>query len=226
VLLVSADRPWLASATAFLVAATRTLSTAETAAEAIEAAMGHPPDVAVIAPPIGEGSPLALVSQLAVLRDQGRLGIVYVAEREREIADHGRLMKAGANDWFPRGLPASEAAKRIAALVHEIRTPENARYLTRGPLCLDAAARQALVAGVPAGLTDREFTILSVLVRAAGRMLTPAEVASEIGVRRGSTVARSMGLQIELLREKLGAARGLLESNRRYGYRLRFVAPL
>ena len=65
VLLVSADRSWLASATAFLVASTRALSTAETASEAVQTAMSNPPDVAVIAPPLGEGSALALISQLA-----------------------------------------------------------------------------------------------------------------------------------------------------------------
>ena len=43
VLLVSADRPWLASATAFMVAATRSVATAETATEAIDNAMAHPP---------------------------------------------------------------------------------------------------------------------------------------------------------------------------------------
>src|SRR4249919_502988 len=84
VLLVSADRSWLASATAFLAAATRTLATAESASEAIDVAMRQPPDVAVIAPPITNGSPLALIAQLTTLRDHVSLGIVYVAERERE----------------------------------------------------------------------------------------------------------------------------------------------
>lgn len=226
VLLVSADRPWLASATAFLAVETRTLSTAETSGEAIDAAMGQPPDVVVIAPPIGGGSPLSLITQLSVLRDRAPLGIVYVAEREREVAEHARLMRAGANDWFPRGLPASEAAKRIAALITEIRAPDLHRYLTRGPLSLDSVARQAMVAGVPVGLSVGEYAILETLAHAAGRLMTPGEIAAAIGARRGSRTASTIGVQIERLREKLGAARGLIEASRRYGYRLRFVAPL
>jgi DNA-binding response OmpR family regulator len=225
VLLVSADRPWLASATAFLAAATRSLTTAETASEAIDSAMGHPPDVVVIAPPIGESSPLTLINQIAVLRDRAPLGIVYVTEREREVAEHSRLMHAGANDWFPRGLPASEAARRIIALLAEIRSRGPRRRLTRGPLSLDGISKEAMVGGVPLELSVAEFAILEALAFAAGRVLSPAELAAAIGARRGSRAARSVSTQIDALREKLGAARGLLETSRRYGYRLRFVAP-
>src|ERR1041385_8137026 len=85
VLLVSGDRTWLASATAFLVSETRTLSTAETAGEAIDVAMRHPPDVVVVAPPMSDGAPLALISQLTSLRSRAPLGIVYVSDREREV---------------------------------------------------------------------------------------------------------------------------------------------
>jgi two-component system KDP operon response regulator KdpE len=224
VLLVSADRPWLASATAFLVAATGSLSTAETAAEAIDNAMAHPPDVAVIAPPIGDGSALLLINQLTVLRDRAPLGIVYVTDREREASEHGRLMRAGANDWFPRGLPAREAADRVAALLAEIRSP-SPRCVMRGPLNVDIASRRADVGGAPLELTPAEFKILQALAMAAGRIMSQRDLASVLGVRRGSRASRSIGGTIERLRDKLGAARGLLETNRRDGYRLRFVAP-
>lgn len=224
VLLVSADRPWLASATAFLVAATGSLSTAETAAEAIDNAMAHPPDVAVIAPPIGEGSALLLINQLTVLRDRAPLGIVYVTDREREASEHGRLMRAGANDWFPRGLPAREAAERVAALLGEIRASAP-HSVTRGPLSVDFASRHAEVGGVRLELTAVEFEILHALAMAAGRIMSQRDLASALGTRRGSRRSRSIGGTMERLRDKLGAARGLLEMNRRDGYRLRFVAP-
>jgi DNA-binding response OmpR family regulator len=225
VLLVSADRSWLASAAAFLAAATHTLSTAETAPEAIDAAMRQPPDVAVVAPPIGNGSPLALIAQLTTLRDLVPLGIVYVAEREREFAEHSRLIRAGANDWFPRGIPASDAARRIAALVDEIRGKGQAPAVVRGPLVLDRKLRRVLVGGGEVLVTDREFAILDALATASGRVLSPADLAGAIGARRGPNVPRTIAESVMSLHEKLGAARGLLEISRRHGYRLRFVAP-
>jgi DNA-binding response OmpR family regulator len=226
VLLVSADRSWLASATAFLAAATRTLCTAETAQEALDAAMRQPPDVAVVAPPISQGSPLALISQLTTLRDHVHLGIVYVADREREFAEHSRLIRAGANDWFPRGIPAAEAARRIAALADEIRATGEGKTVVRGPLTLDRSIRRILVSGSEVPLTDREYAILEALATASGRMLAAGELASAIGARRGPNAARSIAESIMALHEKLGVARGLLEVSRRHGYRLRFVAPL
>src|SRR5262245_53699409 len=180
VLLVSADRSWLASATAFLAAATRTLSTAETAPEAIDAAMRQPPDVAVVAPPISNGSPLALITQLTTLRDHVALGIVYVADREREFAEHSRLIRAGANDWFPRGIPAAEAARRIAALVDEIRGVGDARPIVRGPLTLDRSDRRVVVSGVDVPVTDREYAIMDALAAASGRVMGVAELAVAI----------------------------------------------
>jgi two-component system KDP operon response regulator KdpE len=225
VLLVSADRSWLASATAFLAAATRTLSTAETAQEAIDAAMRQPPDVAVVAPPLATGSPLALVTQLAALREHVDIGIVYVADREREFAEHSRLVRAGANDWFPRGIPASEVASRIAALADEIRGAMDGRAIVRGPLTLDRASRLVVVSGSEVSVTDREYAILESLAVAAGRVLSVEELTATIGVRRGPNSARSIADHVISLQSKLGVARGLLEVSRRHGYRLRFVAP-
>ncbi|HET9425316.1 MAG TPA: winged helix-turn-helix domain-containing protein [Gemmatimonadaceae bacterium] len=222
---MSADRSWMASATAFLVSATRALSTAETALEALEAAMRQPPDVAVIAPPLGGGSALGLIAQLTPLRDQTPVGVVYVTEREREFVEHVRLMRAGANDWFPRGLPAPEAARRIAALMDEIRSTDPARPLRRGPLTLDFSAHRATVGGAILPLTDREFAVLEALARAAGRIMSAPEIAVATGARRGPNTARVVAASVDSLHEKLGAARGLLESSRRHGYRLRFVAP-
>ena len=226
VLLVSADRPWLAAATAFLAAATRTLSTAETSQEAIDAAMRQPPDVAVVAPPIANGSPLALITQLTTLRDHAALGIVYVADREREFAEHSRLVRAGANDWFPRGIPASEAARRIAALVDEIRGVPDLRAIVRGPLTIDRAARRIRVSDAEVPVTDREFAILDALAVASGRVLATSELASAIGARRGVNTARTIAEAVMSLHGKLGGAKALLEVSRRHGYRLRFVAPL
>lgn len=225
-LLVSADRSWLASATAFLVASTRALSTAETASEAVESAMNHPPDVAVIAPPLGEGSPLALINQLTTLRDHVTIGIVYVSDREREFAEHSRLMRAGANDWFPRGLPAPEAARRISALLDEIRSSDRSRPVERGPMTLHRTEGRVTVGGATVALTDREFSVLVALAAAAGRLMSAEELAAAIGMRRGPHTSRTIIECIDALYEKLGAARGLLESSRRHGYRLRFVAPL
>jgi len=225
ILLVSADRSWLASATAFLVAEARSLSTAETATEALDMAMNHPPDVVVVAPPVQDGSPLSLITQLTSLRSRGPLGIVYVSDREREVAEHSRLMKAGTNDWFPRGIAATEAARRVAALLTEIVAPPGPRDLVRGPLRLDVAMRRAVVGEASVELTPAEFRILEALALAAGRIMTAREIAGAIGARRGSRLARSIGQHVELLRDKLGAARGLLECSRRDGYRLRFVAP-
>jgi DNA-binding response OmpR family regulator len=226
VLLVSADRSWLASATAFLAAARCTLSTAETAAEALDSAMRQPPDVAVVAPPIGDGSPLGLITQLTTLRDRVRLGIVYVADREREFAERSRLIRAGANDWFPRGLAPSDAACRIAALMDEIRDGGAAPAVVRGPLTIDRTTRRATVGGRDVEVTDREFAILDALATASGRVMPAPELATAIGARRGPYVARSIADAVMHLHEKLGAAKGLLEVSRRHGYRLRFVAPL
>ena len=222
---MSADRSWLASATAFLAAATRTLATAETAQEAIDAAMRRPPDVAVVAPPISNGSPLVLMAHLTTLREEVALGIVYVADREREFAEHSRLIRVGANDWFPRGIPAAEAARRIAALVDEIRGSAE-RAIVRGPLTLDRAMRRVHVAGAEVPVTDREYAILAALAAASGRVLAAGDIATAIGARRGPNAARTIADSVMALHDKLGAAKGLLEVSRRHGYRLRFVAPL
>lgn len=225
VLLVSADRSWLASAAAFLIVSARSLSTAETSVEAIDIAMGHPPDVAVIAMPIDDSSPILLIDRLVVLRERAPLGIVYVADRERDLMLETRLMRAGANECFPRGVSVGEAAVRIAAVLREILAVESPRLVVRGPLTVDFVARDAFVNGMPLQLNESEFSILRALARAVGRVMTQGEVAAAIGARRGSRASRSIAVRVESLREKLGVAESLLETNRRDGYRLRFAPP-
>lgn len=225
VLLVSSVRMWLASATAFLAADARSVATVETAAEALDHAMNRPPDVVVIAPPVGDSSPLVLIRQLAELRDRAALGIIYVTDRAREAAEHARLMRAGVNDWFPRGLPPAEAAKRIEALLSEILSPPDVRVVNRGPLVLDILARQALVGGVPIPLTLLEFRILEALALAAGRRMTCGELVAALRMRRGSHGARLIPKELDELRTRMGVAAGLLEISKRDGFRLRFVGP-
>src|ERR1051325_10333731 len=140
-------------------------------------------------------------------------------------SEHSRLIRAGANDWFPRGIPASEAALRIAALADEIRATDEVRPIVRGPLTIDRPTRQVLVAGSVVVVTDRAYAILDALADASGTVLPAAELTAAIGARRGPNTARTIAESIMALHEKLGAARGLLEVSRRHGYRLRFVAP-
>jgi DNA-binding response OmpR family regulator len=225
-LLVSADRTWLASTTAFLAASTTAVRTAENSAEAVEALVRDLPDVTVVAPPLSSGSALTLIGHVGILREARRLGIIYVAERERELADHVRLLRAGANDWFPRGLPASEAASRITALLNALHEGPTDPYIRRGPLVLTPLTRTAAVGDVDLALSDREFSILAVLAHAVGRAMTASELAKAVGARRTPHTTRDMDATIRRLHAKLGAARGLLDSSPRYGYRIRFVAPL
>ena len=91
-----------------------------------------------------------------------------------------------------RGLPAREAADRVAALLAEIRAPAS-RAVMRGPLTVDFASRRVEVGGTPLELTVAEFKILHALAMAAGRIMSQRDLASALGARRGSRASRSIG---------------------------------
>jgi DNA-binding response OmpR family regulator len=219
-LIVGSDRSWLAPATAILLGSVRAVSTAETATEAIDVAMRNPPNVVVIAPPLAEGSPLHLVNQLAMLGDQTPLGVVYVADLDRDAGLRGKVMRAGANDWIARVTPISEVATRVAMVVRAFTVECAGERMTRGPLTVDALGGSACVDGALLELTGAEFSVLRGLAVAAGRSLLPVELAKAIGWRSRSQRARIIGAHVESLRVNLGAAAPLLEVSRRHGYRL------
>ncbi len=135
-------------------------------------------------------------------------------------------LDAGADDYVTKPFPFAELLARLRALSRRPAAFEpraGAARLVAGDLVIDVPRHEVTRAGVPIHLTLTEFTLLELLARNAGLVLTRDRLTEEIwpdGTDAGSNVLESY---IHFLRDKIdrGHDHKLIQTVRGVGYSLR-----
>jgi DNA-binding response OmpR family regulator len=119
-------------------------------------------------------------------------------------------LEMGADDYLPKPFNPRELVARIRAIQRRLepaRERAGARskpHLVVGDIRLDPGARVVLQHDRPVELTAVEFTLLEVLLRAAGQVVTREDLAQQVLGRPLSPYDRSIDVHISSLRRKLG----------------------
>jgi two-component system OmpR family response regulator len=89
-----------------------------------------------------------------------------------DVEDRVEGLSAGADDYLVKPFHFSELLARIAALTRRRKDTEDVPHLTVHDLTLDLLSRTATRQGQTIDLLAKEFTLLEVLMRNAGRVVT------------------------------------------------------
>ena len=113
-------------------------------------------------------------------------------------------LELGADDYLAKPFNPRELLARIHAVLRRGRTAE-ARHgrLSVGRLEIDFDAREVIVDGRRPPLTAYEFELLTVLARAAGRVLSREQLLDALKGAAYETFDRSIDVHISKLRSKL-----------------------
>lgn len=159
------------------------------------------------------------------LREWSKKPIIVVSARGRE-ADKVAALDMGADDYLTKPFGVQELLARIRAALR--RNQENAGktdqpIFRHGDLEVDLAHRKVLKAGEEVHLTKREFGLLTILVRHAGKVVTQRQLLTEIWGEAYADQAHYLRVHMNNLRNKLESQPGqpqhfLTESG--VGYRL------
>ncbi|HYN47853.1 MAG TPA: response regulator transcription factor, partial [Candidatus Nanopelagicales bacterium] len=122
------------------------------------------PDVLIVDPAIGDGSPAELVSRLGGYSDAPLLVLADVVDEAVVVA----ALDAGAVDVVGRPLRPLELLARIAAAVRRSGTGTLEPGAMPDGLRVDAAQRHASVAGRDLGLTPMELDLLAAMAARRG----------------------------------------------------------
>jgi DNA-binding response OmpR family regulator len=190
-----------------------------TIAEADELLSLHAYDLLVLDRrlPDGDGLDVCRRARTRAFRNS-ILMLTAMDESEQEVEG----LAEGADDYLGKPFELEILTARVRALLrrNEIRAP---RELKAQDLRLDPGKRQAWRGSETLRLTSREFTILELLMRCPGAVVSREEILEQAWGEREEPMSNTIDVLVGRLRRKLDS-RGKpsrIETLRGMGYRLR-----
>lgn len=158
-------------------------------------------------------------------RDKTVAPIIMLTARSEEI-DKVLGLEVGADDYVTKPYSTRELLARIRANLRrarEMTKPKSSTDgVTVGDVSISPSRREVLLRGKPIYLTPKEFELLYMLAKHADRVLTRAELLSEVWGYEGMDT-RSLDVHIGRLRAKLEDDAGhprIIITARSVGYRM------
>jgi DNA-binding response OmpR family regulator len=193
-----------------------TVDTCRTGAEAIAQAAASSYDIVVLDWMLPE------FDGLAVCREIRRVGNgvpILMLTARGEVTEKVMALDAGADDYMTKPFHLDELMARARALTRRTG-PLRDGMLRAGPIALDIRQRVAHVGEARVELTGREFSLLALLVRHAGRVVTRSEILEQVWGLHFDPGSNVIEVHMRHLREKLMDAASCIETVRGQGYRL------
>ncbi len=148
---------------------------------------------------------------LRKIRTESRLPVIMLTARGDDI-DRIVGLELGADDYLPKPFNPRELVARIRAIQRRtetvapgaVGTTPQTRDVSVGDIVLSNVNRSVKRNGVQIELTSVEFTLLEVLLRQAGEVISREDLVERSLGRKLSPYDRSIDVHISSLRKKLG----------------------
>ena len=152
------------------------VTTAASAAEALESTAVRPPDAAIVdlVLPDRDG-----VDVTRAIREWSEMPILVLSAVGDEV-EKVRALNAGADDYVTKPFGPGELVARLNAVLRRAAADRDEPKIIVNELELDLAGHTAAVAGNPVHLTPTEFELLRVLARDRGRLMTHSTLLREV----------------------------------------------
>jgi two-component system KDP operon response regulator KdpE len=190
---------------------------------AIEACTGKKPDLALVDLGLPDISGIEVIRAIRVWT---QLPIIVLSVRSEE-EDKVAALDAGANDYVQKPFSTAELLARIRASLRTYTGETAAAIIEVGALRIDVPAHEVRLHDEIVKLSPKEFDLLLVLARAAGRVCTHRQLLEKVWGPSHREDVQYLRVYIGQLREKLGDAQGMpkyIINEPAIGYRL-LVSP-
>jgi two-component system, OmpR family, KDP operon response regulator KdpE len=192
---------------------------AATGAEGLRLAAEEKPDAVVLDLGLPDLDGKEVIRRL---RQVSSVPIVVLSARDRE-AEKIHALDLGADDYVEKPFGVGELMARLRAALRHAKGEARDGPLVCGAVSVDVEAHRVAKGGEPVRLTRREFDLLAVLVRHAGKVVTHAQLLREVWGKANEHDTQYLRVYIGHLRQKLEddpAAPRLILTEPGIGYRL------
>ena len=192
---------------------------AETAAQGLAMAAREKPDALLLDLGLPDQDGLDMLRQL---REWSKVPVVVVTVRDNE-SEKVAALDAGADDYVTKPFGMRELLARLrTALRHGTQAEVGAPVFVSGKLSVDLTKRRVCVDGQEVKLSPKEYDLLRLFVRHAGRVLTHQMILREIWGPAHADDTQYLRVYVGQLRQKLHDDSGeptLIRTEPGVGYR-------
>ncbi len=150
---------------------------AENGQTALQAVIAHHPDLVILDLGLPDIDGVEVTRQL---REWTEIPIIILSVREHE-EDKIAALDAGADDYLTKPFGVGELMARLrVALRHVVSQQDDTAIFTLGDLKVDLARRVVELKNQEVQLTPTEYTLLRVLIKYAGKVLTHHQLLKEV----------------------------------------------
>jgi DNA-binding response OmpR family regulator len=173
---------------------------------ALEAVAAREPDLVILDIMLPGVDGLQVCRQL---RKRSIVPVLMLTARAEEI-DRVLGLEVGADDYLTKPFSMRELTARVRAVLRRVEMmraaslPSPEDVVALAGLRMDPVRYEATLGDLPLELTPKEFALLYLLVRHAGRVFSRAYLLDEIWGYNAEAYDRTVDTHIYRLRQKLG----------------------
>ena len=137
-------------------------------------------------------------------REKGQREPVLILTARDALAERVEGLRLGADDYLCKPFALIEVAARLEALMRRTNG-QASNELRHGNVMLDPGKRIATLAGEPLTLKPKEFALLELLLRNAGRVLPRKLIEEKLYTWDEEVTSNAVEVHVHHLRRKLGS---------------------
>lgn len=172
---------------------------ATNAKEALHRVANHPPDLVLLDLGLPDESGHEVLRKLREWYSKPIL-ILSVQQDEEDIV---RALDHGANDYLIKPFRTGELQARIRSALRSASPDEPSARVEYGDLMIDFAARRVTKGGVAVKLTATEYSLLALLIRNEGKVMTHRHLLQEVWGPSYTGESQYLRVFVAQLRKKL-----------------------
>ncbi len=143
--------------------------------------------------------------------------IIFLTARDTEN-DRITGFNLGADDYLAKPFSIKELSARVRAVLRRSSSGQIKNSTSSGDFTVDTGNKLIYKDGTPLELTRKEYEILALFIRNAGKIFPRSEILSKVWGNDVIVTDRTVDVTVARIRKKLGDKGNMIRNKSGYGY--------